>query len=233
MQERPTRRYAEKIATLRAEARRWGWARAWFALLVRFMRVYAGIHLYRVNLRPLDRRFDPPALPGEIRVGRVPPETLIKAAQDPELAMDPEFVRAALERGDIAFGALDRGRLVSYAWRTFSAAPDFHGLWVRVDRPYHYAYKAFTLPEYRGRHLHIAVSLLCDETFRSLGYLGEVGFSELSNYSSIAAADALGRRRIGYAGYLKWFGHCIPFRTRSLAKIGFEFFKPEPRVRIA
>jgi hypothetical protein len=56
-------------------------------------------------------------------------------------------------------------------------------------------------------------------------------YNEITNYAIGAAADYLGRRRIGYAGYLKWLGRRIPFRTRSLEKIGFEFFEPPAQPR--
>ena len=64
--------------------------------------------------------------------------------------MESGFVRAALARGDVAFGAFDGDQLIAYVWRPFGAAPDADGLWVKVDPPHHYAYKAFTLPAYRA-----------------------------------------------------------------------------------
>jgi hypothetical protein len=216
-----------KITRLRADARRWGWARAVLARLAQRLCDHAGIRFYRVNLRPLDRC--PPArdLPSGIRVCRVPAETLMQAARDPELQLDGGFVREAFARGDLCFGALAGERLVSYAWRSLGDAPARDGMWVRVAPPCHYAYKAFTLPAWRGKHLHIAVSLASDEHFRALGDdAAEVGFHGITNYAIGAAADYLGRRRIGYAGYLTWFGRRIPFRTRPLGKIGFEFFAP-------
>jgi hypothetical protein len=216
-----------KIARLRADARRWGWTRVVLARLAQWLRDHAGMHFYRVNLRPLDRRPPAPKLPRGIRVCRVPAETLMRAAQDPGLELDAGFVREALARGDRCFGALQGERLLSYAWRSLGDAPARDGMWVRVAPPCHYAYKAFTLPEWRGKRLHIAVSLASDEHFRALGDgQAEVGFNEVTNYAIGAAADYLGRRRIGYAGYLTWFGRRIPFRTRPLAKIGFEFFVP-------
>src|SRR5258706_15727503 len=102
-----------------AEVRRWGWARIVFKGAMALLRKYAGVHLYRVNLRLLDRYPSAPILPEGLRVGLVPSEKLSEAAEDPELEMDPEFVRAAIARGDLAFGALKGERLVSYVWRTF------------------------------------------------------------------------------------------------------------------
>jgi uncharacterized protein (DUF934 family) len=49
---------------------------------------------------------------------------------------------------------------------------------------------------------------------------------EISNFASIGVANFLGRRRIGYAGYVKAFGCRIPFRTPAVKRIGFELFEP-------
>jgi len=212
---------------LRAEIKRWGWMRMLFKWLMRSLGKYAGLHIYRVNKRPLGGYPGSPDLPSGISLAIVPPGKLLDAAVDPELDMDPNFVRAALARGDLAFGAFDGDLLIAYVWRTFTAAPAEDGLWVRVDRPCHYAYKAFTLPSYRGKRIHIAISLLCDKYFMERGYAAEVGFSEISNYPSIAAAKFLGRRRVGFAGYVRCLGRRISFRTPGLKKLGFEFFEPK------
>jgi len=220
-------RSAAKITRLREDARRWGWTRVLLARAAEWLRNHAGVRFYRVNLRPLGRRFPAPALPPGMRVCLVPAEILLRAVDDLELDLDRGFVREALARGDLCFGVLAGERLLSYAWRSLGIAPASEGMWVRVAEPHHYAYKAFTLPAWRGKHLHIAVSLASDEHFRARGDdAAEVGFNEVTNYAIRAAADYLGRRRIGYAGYLTWFGRRIPFRTRPLGKIGFEFFEP-------
>ena len=135
--------------------------------------------------------------------------------------MESGFVRAALARGDVAFGAFDGDQLIAYVWRPFGAAPDADGLWVKVDPPHHYAYKAFTLPAYRAS--------ASTSPFRSFPTtIFQVGFSEISNFPGIAAADFLGRRRVGFAGYVKWFGRAVPFRTAGVKRIGFELFEPQP-----
>lgn len=214
------------LKELRAEIKRWGRMRMLFKWLMWFLRKYAGLSIYRVNKRPLGGNPGTPDLPGGITLAIVPPGKLLDAAADPELDMEASFARAALARGDLAFGAFDGDHLIAYVWRTFTAAPAEDGLWVRVDRPCHYAYKAFTLPSYRGKRIHIALSLLCDRYFMERGYAAEVGYSEISNYPSIAAAEFLGRRRVGFAGYVKCFGRRISFRTPGLKKLGFELFEP-------
>jgi hypothetical protein len=155
----------------------------------------------------------------------VPPEELLRAADDPEIDLDLDFVRDALARGDMAFGAFEGDRLVGYTWRTFTAAPDRDGLWARVSHPYQYSYKAFTRPSYRRKRIHVAITFFADAYLLGRGYTFEVGYMEITNFASISVADFLGRRRIGYAGYLKWFGHRIPFRTPAVKKIGAELFE--------
>src|SRR5207302_320990 len=157
-----------------------------------------------------------------ITVGIVPPRELFKAARDPELDMDPDFVRDALARGDMAFGAFEGDRLVGYTWRTFTAAPDRDGLWARVRHPYQYSYKAFTRPSHRRKRIHVAITAVADAYLLRRGYAFEVGYMEAANFDSIGLADFMGRRKIGYAGYLKWFGRSIPFRTSAVKKIGAE-----------
>src|SRR5258708_39539277 len=120
---------------LRAEIKRWGWMRMLFKWLMWCLVKYAGLHIYRVNKRPLGGHPGSPDLPSGISLAIVPPGKLQDAAVDPELDMDPKFVRAALARGDLAFGAFDGDLLIDYVWRTFTAAPAEDGLWVRVDRP--------------------------------------------------------------------------------------------------
>lgn len=217
-----------RIDNFRADARRWGWIPSLFVRAVSWARKYAGIHIYRVNVRPLRRRPEAPAISAEIELRIVGLEEMLEAASDPELDLDRDFVRAAVARGDVAFGAFDGNRLVAYAWRTFTCAPDANGLWVKVERPHHYAYKAFTRPAYRGRHIHTAISLvLSDPYFLERGYDAEVGFSEITNLAGIAVANSIGRRRVGFAGYVKWFGLCVPFRTSGTKKAGFALFKPD------
>ena len=214
-----------KLENLHEDVRRWGWKRSLFLRIVSRLRTVAGLHIYRVGLRPLVRQER--ELDG-ISVRIATPEELLQAANDPELDMRPDFVRSALARGDFAIGAFEGGRLVGYAWRTFTAAPDVDGLWVRVDRPCHYLYKGFTLPSHRGRSIQVAIPLFSDRYFLAQGYSAEVGIVDIANFASINNGKRLGRRKVGYAGYVKWFGRCIPFRTPAVRRIGFEFLKHSP-----
>jgi hypothetical protein len=200
--------------------------RSLFLRVMSMLYRYTGLHVYRISVRPLVRCPPESRFPGDITVRMVQPEELLKAVEDPELDMPADFVRGALARGDIAFGAFEGDRLVSYTWRTFTAAPYFDGLWARVDRPYQYTYKSFTLPAYRGRHIHVGITLFADTHLLERGYTAEVGFINVINFTSIGVAKYLGRQRIGYAGYVKLFGHRILFRTPSARRVGAELFEP-------
>ena len=113
-----------KTESLRANISRWGYGRTLLAGFMSCLRTYAGVHIYRVNLRPLaPRSVAPPQLPAGISLCIVPPPKLLDAAKDPELDMESGFVRAALGRGDVAFGAFDGDQLIAYVWRPFGAAP--------------------------------------------------------------------------------------------------------------
>jgi len=77
---------------------------------------------------------------------------------------------------------------------------------------------------YRRKRIHVAITGFADAYLLARGHGFEVRYMEISNFASIGVADFLGRRKIGYAGYAKWFGHCIPFRTPAVRKIGAELF---------
>jgi hypothetical protein len=216
-----------KFENLPADVQRWGWKRSVLIRAVSMLRRYVGLHIYRINVRPLARQSPEPYLPSGITVRIVSPEELFKAADDPELDLHLDFVRGALDRGDMAFGAFAGDHLVGYTWRTFTAAPDRDGLWARVSHPYQYSYKAFTRSSHRGQRIHVAITFVADAYLLERGYSFEVGYMETTNFASIGVANFLGRQRIGYAGYVKWFGCRILFRTPAVKKIGVELFEPD------
>jgi hypothetical protein len=217
---------------LRADAAHSGWIRALLARMIWRLQLHLGLFLFRGNVRPFPRSPGEAAPPQGITVRVLGLQDLLEAAPDAELELDVEFIQSALARGDLACGAFDGGRLVGYSWRTASTVPFYHGLWIKTGGAFHYVYKSFTHPAYRGRRIHIAITRLADQHSLERGHAAELGFIEISNMLSFLAAKSLGRRKVGYAGYLKLFGYFITFRTAGVRKIGAELFVPAERARL-
>ena len=196
-----------------------------YRLIMRGAGDYLGIHVFVIRTRFTTPETPHPCDLPAIEYRLIDSDTLIQASDDPALDLDREFIQAALERGDLAFGAFDKSLLVSYVWRSTASAPDTDDLWVRVDRPYCYSYKSYTRRDYRGNHIVPALILYSDREMLKFDYTHRAGFIEITNFASLALGNRMDSRLIGHAGYLKWFGRHFTFRTRAVAEIGFEFFE--------
>jgi GNAT superfamily N-acetyltransferase len=157
----------------------------------------------------------------------IEPEELRSASKDSSLGLNSNFIDKAIARGDQTYGAFDGTKLVSYIWRSAGCAPDADGVWVRVRKPYNYSYKSFTRPEYRGQGISPVAHLFSDNEMHKQGYRYRAGFVSIANYASLRMGKKMGSQRIGYAGYFAGFGRLMPFRTRAVREIGFEFFRPK------
>jgi hypothetical protein len=167
-----------------------------------------------------------PDVPDGITFRVVQRDEYAKAGYEPELALEPRFLKGAADRGDDMIGAFTGARLISYVWRARGWAPHVDGLRVRVSAPNCYAYKSFTVPAYRGKRISPATHLHSDIAMAREGYTHRVGFVAITNYESLAMGKHMNSRIIGYAGYGRWFGRYFPFRTRGARETGFEFFRP-------
>jgi predicted GNAT superfamily acetyltransferase len=153
-------------------------------------------------------------------------EQLLKASADPELDLDPDFIRTTLTQGDLVCGAYDGDRLVAYAWRTSVAAPYYEGLWIKAGHRYHYAYRHYVLQEYRGKRVHTAMLRLADRESLKRGCTTEIDVAPIANLASRGAALSLGRKQIGLAGYMNLFGRVYSFRTPRVRQYGLVIFRP-------
>src|SRR5688572_28069328 len=210
----------------------WGWALLARALS-RVERLFR-LSVYCVNVRMLKRRPDAAPAPG-VTFRKLDAAELLAATENPDLDLDldPEFIRKATARGDLAWGAFENGKLVAYTWRAASRAPFTDGLWVRVPHSFQYGYKSYTEPSYRGRGLYPAVGRVADEQSLELGYPAMLHLVDISNIASLRAANQLGSKTSGYAGYLRVFGRPITFRTPRARSLGVELFLPKPDGNVA
>ena len=212
--------------TLIDDASHMGWGRALLARILERVERLLRLSVYRVNVRALRRRSNPAPSTG-ITYRKLDAAELL-AATDPQLDLDldPEFIRTATARGDLAWGAFEGDKLVGYTWRSSAEAPFMDGLWVRVPRPLQYGYKSYTQSSHRGRGIYPAVGRVADEQSLELGYPAMLHLVDISNIASIRAANQLGSRTSGYAGYIKLFGRPVTFRTPGARSLGVELFLP-------
>jgi len=220
------------LTGLHRDAAHVGVVGALLARAIARLQQWLGIHIFRVNLRVLPRRLVEPAPPEGISVRPLRLEDLLQASADPELGLEPDFIRTALANGDLVVGAFEGDRMVGFLWRSAIAAPLCEDLWVRIGPRRHYAYKSFVRPSHRGMGIHIALARLADKHSVEKGCTGEIGFVNIANVASLGAAKSLGRRRIGYAGYVMLFGHSVSFRTPAVRDLGVVIFRTEAPVAV-
>ncbi len=213
-----------------ADAAQLGWTLALLVRVTARLEKALGLWIYRVNIRHLGA----PAKPGRhadrvlegITVRLLTEADLLEGAKDDDMELEPAFIRSALARGDLSWGAFEGDKLVGYTWRSPARAPFRGDLWIRIGHPLHYVYKSFTRTTHRGKGIHIAITRVADQHMLEMGRPAEVGFIDISNIQSLRAARSLGRHKVGWAGYLKIFGRCFTFRTPGVAATQSEFFVP-------
>ncbi len=211
---------------LRDDVRRWGIVKSVYVRVMRLAETCLRFRLFVVHARELNPAAPEDDLPPGC-VARVMLESeLIEFSRDPMLGLSADSIRRAIARGDVCFGYLERGKLVSYTWVATQPTPAEAGLWVRFGDGHSYGYKALTLPSHRGRHLLECLVHLTDRWQTSHGCRYNIDYIHTGNLPSIVADRRYGNRPIGYAGYVRGFRRVIPFRTRGAKARGFEFFVP-------
>lgn len=212
---------------LREDVRRWGWARSIFIRVIKRLNKHLGIYVTSVRTRPLRTNPPNPNSPSGLSLRILDRATILAASEDRELDMSRAWVESALAYGGVAFGAFDGNTLVAYDWRTLDVAPHVDGFWIKVNRPYRYGYKAFVRREYRGKRIIFSLTCFSDAYFLKRGYTHAIHTIDVSNIPSLHASKYRGDKLIGFAGYVRWFGRYITFRTPAVIRTGFTFFYSE------
>ncbi len=214
-----------KWSRFRTDWQRWGF---WSALYMRPMaRLRPWLVIWRVHVRSLADT-PGPAEPTDLPVRIASEEDLRQAAADPESGISEKFLSHAIPNGDICAGVFDNGRMVSYVWRTFTEAP-FHrdrhcNLWIRVQAPYRYGYKALTLPQYRGRKLQDHVITLSDNLCMQRGRTLGVGAVETHNMASLRSDLRRGNNLVGYIGLLHIGARTFTFSSKGAKGVGIDLY---------
>ena len=206
--------------------RQWGLPSALYISVMVALRRYAGLHLFRVRVRPLLDRL-PVTIPDGIVVRVVAPEEMADYGDEPELELRPEFLAAAVDRGDVMTGVFSAGVLVAYAWASTSVVPHDGDVWAALEPrcrdSYKYGYKALTLPSHRRKGFGTLASLSSDSVFIGRGCSHATSFVSVTNLPSRASERSKGNELAGWAGYLRLFGGTFPFRSPGCRRVGFEF----------
>ena len=82
------------------------------------------------------------------------PSDIWEYARDPANDLPDSFVRRALATGDECYAILYGDTLANYSWYTKATNRFSATLRLDFDRRWVYQYRAFTLPDHRGRRLH-------------------------------------------------------------------------------
>ena len=190
------------------------------------LRRYLGVDLCRVLARDIG--------PGK---GREPAQfefrpltrpELLRLCADADYEIGATWVRSALARGDVCFGALHSGRVAGYVWLAYSAARYTDKVWIRTDPASRYTYKAFVRPEYRGLGLAQELYRRADASALARGRTRAVMVVQADNLASLRAARRDGFSIVGYAGHIACRGGALAFRSPGARRFGFEFYSVQP-----
>ena len=217
-----------RLARLRTDAGRWGWARTISRRLAGKIGSLLGVSIAQIRERRLDD--DVPPINGmhDLELRELSVAELLVYPDLREIQLSEEFLRAAAARGDRIFAALKDGRIVGYSFRAVGGGPHTDGIWVVTRPDSAYAFKSFVTPDFRGRRISPALVLLGDNAMRDAGCSSRIGFVAVSNLASLRVGKRVGSRVVGYAGYLKRFGIRVTFRTPGARSAGFEFSFADP-----
>ena len=100
------------LQSLFTDASRAGWTFALLARVTARLEKALGLWIYRVNIRKLGEPQKPGRHPDHLPEGitsvRLLTETdLLEGAKDDDMELEPAFIRAALARGDLSWGAFE------------------------------------------------------------------------------------------------------------------------------
>jgi hypothetical protein len=139
----------------------------------------------------------------------VTPAELLDASADPALELSRERIKEAADRSDLFFGVFHRGRVIAYRWYSLSGStPCWEGMQIRYEYPQRaYAYRTFTHPAHRGKHLHAYATAQSDVELAARGCTHTIAYIDATNFGSLRAYSYLsGGRRVGGIVSLRAFG---------------------------
>jgi GNAT superfamily N-acetyltransferase len=165
---------------------------------------YRSIRCVWVDLRNWRDQSGNKLVPFEIRC--LEPEELTTQERINELDLDPADVERAISGGVEACAALDKGSIVSFVWISPNA-PSLNGdLALKCDERLAYFYRAFTVPEFRGRGVMPAVLRVALKECAARGDRGVIACIDVANRPSWRAFRSAGFKTIATIRFARAFG---------------------------
>jgi GNAT superfamily N-acetyltransferase len=127
------------------------------------------------------------------------------AATDPRLELDTSIAERLKSGRDFCFAAFHGDRLANYSWFALDSIEPEHsfGAGLRLSPDAVYLYKAYTVPDFRGRQIHGAALSRAAEHFRQRGLTQMIAIVDFANSASLRSHTKLG---FCPAGRLFWIG---------------------------
>ncbi|MGQ0546720.1 MAG: hypothetical protein ACT4P3_15510 [Betaproteobacteria bacterium] len=127
-------------------------------------------------------------MPSGLSCRQLGAEELRACAADPAYELGARFADEAEARGDCCIGVFAGAKLVSYSFNSRLATHIDADFVFRFPERWVYHFKAFTLPEWRGQHLHRCQIPRVVESFAATPrFQGLVTLVVRSNYASLAS----------------------------------------------
>ena len=175
-------------------------SRVLYAKLASQLSRRAGLRLFRLFSRPLERKHTEQLANSGLRVLSLP--DVLDLCRDPQLDLRHDAVAAAYARGDFCAAAFDGHALGGYCWFAFAPLPHLDGVWVRFAGSVAWVYKSLVRPSHRGRGIAPALYRFADEACLDRGRSHSIICVESHNRPSVGAALRAGYRPCGYGGYV-------------------------------
>ena len=121
------------------------------------------------------------------------------AAVDPSHELESSIAERLQSDRDFCFAAFHGDRLVNYSWFALDAIEPEHsfGAGLKLPRDAVYLYKAYTVPDYRGRQIHGAALSRAVEHFCQCGAARMIAIVDFANRASLRSHMRLGFRPAG------------------------------------
>jgi len=169
------------------------------------------------------RRADPAFLDcdARYRCALLEPEELRALGRDPVNEMPPEFLDAALGKGDECYAILEGERVASYGWyATTPTTLDLPDLRLHFSPQFVYMYKGFTHPDYRGQRLHAIGMTQALASYLGRGYQGLIAYVEANNFGSLKSVYRMGYTDVGRITLMRLAGRYVARASRGCQAYG-------------